>query len=116
VVRKLSLLPFALGLLLLTSSSEAVGQAKEAFSTLRTPDISCGGWLEQRQNKTYRDTFQWALGFLSGAAWSDVRGDFLADVRDSDGVLHWLDNYCRTYPTRRFLAALFAFTAEHSKK
>jgi hypothetical protein len=79
---------------------------------------SCGLWLRNRAEPLASHAMgMWALGFLSGAPFTDPRPD--ADPlgkTDADGVYYWLDNYCRANPTVEFSEAVIAFYREHRNK
>jgi hypothetical protein len=58
----------------------------------------------------------WALGYLSGAAWAAPEEPDPLGKTDSAGVSYWLDNYCRANPTTEFSDAVKAFFFAHNKK
>jgi hypothetical protein len=77
-------------------------------------NATCGKWLTDRQNGNAFSIANWALGYLSGAA---VFSDTLNPLEglDSDAVLYWIDNYCRSHPLERVTVALKTFTLEHPR-
>lgn len=80
--------------------------------------VSCGTWLEHRKSGQ-PDIANWALGYLSGVAvWGfDPIMGHKAPLRDmdADGVLYWLDDYCRANPIEKFTDALAAFVENHPR-
>jgi hypothetical protein len=75
---------------------------------------TCGKWLADRQSGNAFSMSTWALGYLSGAATFSSILNPLHDL-DSDAVLYWVDNYCRSHPLDKFPIALNAFAAEHPR-
>ena len=72
---------------------------------------SCGKWLDYRSRKIEDGMINWALGFISGSAvYGDV-GNPLQST-DSEGVIYWLDNYCRTHASESFSAAVRSFITD----
>ena len=57
---------------------------------------SCGTWTQARQAQTVKAGLaaQWVAGWLSGRNRQDGSPDFLVGT-DFDGVMAWIDNYCR---------------------
>ena len=80
--------------------------------------IGCGSWLEARGERARLGTrpvlqeslySQWVSGFLSGVAWQknlNDRSDLLGGY-DNEGLMTWLDNYCRANPLEPFARAVF---------
>ena len=61
---------------------------------------SCGTWTKERQVKSQASHMfaTWVLGYASGANWRAYPDpDFLAEP-DAEGILAWVDNYCRAHP------------------
>ena len=75
---------------------------------------SCGTWLDHRQRGEWFDMGNWALGFISGAG---IYGNVVNPLgkTDADGVLYWLDNYCRRDPSGYFSEAVKAFINAHAQ-
>jgi hypothetical protein len=61
---------------------------------------SCGTWLKQGNERQYpaMTNASWLLGYLSGKA-SGLSKDFLKGT-DNETIYHWVENYCRAYPTK----------------
>ena len=76
--------------------------------------MSCGTWVDRRQNNQYFEIGNWALGFISGAAIYGNIGNPLGKT-DANGVLYWLDNYCRRDPSGYFSEAVTAFINAHKQ-
>lgn len=75
---------------------------------------TCGKWLADRQSGNAFSVSNWALGYLSGAATFSQNLNPLEGL-DSDAVLYWIDNYCRSRPLDKFTVALAAFVNKHPK-
>jgi hypothetical protein len=64
---------------------------------------SCGGWTQARQSRSASAglSAQWVAGYLSGlnveSTSLDPRDDPLLGT-DFDGLMAWIDNYCRSHP------------------
>jgi len=93
------------------------GHAQTFMSAGAGATISCGAWLESRSTpgSQYIGRANWALGFVSGAAWTGRNGDPFARV-DADGFAYWLDNYCRANPSVKFRDAVVAFINAHGSR
>jgi hypothetical protein len=76
-------------------------------------NATCGKWSADRQSGNEFSMANWALGYLSGAATFSTLNP-LRDL-DSDAVLYWVDNYCRSHPLDKFTIALKAFAVEHPR-
>lgn len=59
---------------------------------------SCGTWTKERQTDAVNSALltQWVAGFLSGMNVPNAT-DVLVD-KDYDGLMGWIDNYCRANP------------------
>lgn len=70
---------------------------------------SCGTWTAEREQHRGRGAQgpTWVIGYLSGAAVNGA-GNILQDL-DFDGVMGWIDNYCRANPLTSIDRALQAF-------
>jgi len=77
-------------------------------------NATCGKWLADRQSGNAFSMSNWALGYLSGAATFSQNLNPLEGL-DSDGVLYWIDNFCRSHPLNKFTVALKAFADEHPR-
>ena len=76
---------------------EASAQDRIIFGEAGT---SCRTWTQARQTRSRKAglSAQWVAGYLSG---SNVEADHPADVlvgTDFDGLMAWIDNYCRANP------------------
>jgi hypothetical protein len=76
-----------------------LGQTVLAFVIVGVGTWSCQAWLEARKNKQSDVTEQWALGFLSGAAFATK--DKTAPLRGQppQAFDRWLDRYCGSHPS-----------------
>jgi hypothetical protein len=74
---------------------------------------SCGQWTQARQTPSAKAGFmaQWIAGFLSGRNLESPSADFLMGT-DFDGLMGWIDNYCKTHPLDSITAAAFQLTDE----
>ena len=61
---------------------------------------TCATWLKQGNLRAFPAMTNefWLLGYLSGKA-VGLNKDFLNGT-DNETIYHWVDNYCRTYPTK----------------
>jgi hypothetical protein len=75
-------------------------------------NATCGKWSADRQSGDAFSVGNWALGYLSGAATFSQALNPLEGL-DSDAVLYWIDNYCRSRPLDKLTVALRAFVHEH---
>jgi hypothetical protein len=78
---------------------------------------SCGSWTAARrtpQGMQARGNGEWVLGFLSGAgAMGLSQGYDPLHGTDPEGVLAWVDNYCRDHPLESIAEAASAFIHAH---
>ncbi len=84
-------------IMLVAASLEASAQDRMIFGEAGT---SCRTWTQARQTKSRKAglSAQWVAGYLSG---SNVEADHPADVlggTNFDGLMAWIDNYCRANP------------------
>jgi hypothetical protein len=84
-------------IMLVAASLEASAQDRIIFGEAGT---SCRTWTQARQTKSRKAglSAQWVAGYLSG---SNVEADHPADVlvgTNFDGLMAWIDNYCRANP------------------
>jgi hypothetical protein len=90
-------IPIMLAALIVAAISTA--QAQEEKTVMGPLGFSCGKWTNAAKRPTsteHQVLKQWVLGFISGINF-ETSGDFLRD-RDADGLIAWVDNYCRTNP------------------
>ena len=74
---------------------------------------SCGTWTQARQARTVQAGLaaQWVAGWLSGRNNEDGTTDFLVGT-DFDGLMAWIDNYCRSNPLDTVGTAALRLTTE----
>jgi hypothetical protein len=71
---------------------------------------SCGGWTQARQSRSVSGglSAQWVAGYLSGmnvqSTSLDPQDDPLLGT-DFDGLMAWIDNYCRSHPLEAIAVA-----------
>ena len=53
-----------------------------------------GRGATKRKRRLYR---QWVAGFVSGLNWDTADPDILTEM-DFDGLMAWVDNYCKANP------------------
>lgn len=102
----------SLALLAVLASGAAGAAAQEVRNMGAGVSVSCGAWLQARAERRELRMAEWALGYISGAATYGRIGNPLGGT-DPDGVLFWLDGFCRSTPTRPFFDAVDAFIAAH---
>jgi hypothetical protein len=90
----------ALLLLLCANAQGSAGGLKRVFGQGVTD--SCGAWLEARRKSSTQAGFQsqWVAGYLSGTNAESNGPDFLVET-DFDGLMAWIDNYCRSHPLEK---------------
>jgi hypothetical protein len=74
---------------------------------------SCGSYIEQRKDQkssAYNDTAMWVSGYL--IAYNYVEPDSNNSLGDTDlnGVMLWLENWCRANPLKSVADGMEAFT------
>jgi hypothetical protein len=75
---------------------------------------SCGAWSKPRDMDDKFKNSQWLLGFLSGINDANNGPDFLSHT-DADGVIAWVDNYCRQHPLDHIVEAASKLATELDK-
>jgi hypothetical protein len=92
------------------------GAAPGKYSMIGAGASSCGRWVADRSGQNLYDKVsdeQWVVGFLSGVGYESSGPDNPLNDIDADGVLAWIDNYCRAHPLDRISKAAGAFTFAH---
>jgi len=80
-------------------------QADNVVNAVGFQQTSCGSWTQARANHQSAGMEFWAMGFVSGANVARAKEDaidILKDVGDAEGLLSWIDNYCRSKPLELF--------------
>jgi hypothetical protein len=79
---------------------------------------SCGAWTARKSNPvTEAARNQWVFGYISGFnVYTAPRGGDITQGTDWQGVVAWMDNYCRTYPLDTIQAAALNLILELQKK
>ena len=79
-------------------------------------DGSCGGYVREDNIDTRRVYEHWLMGYISGFN-SAKRGkaDFSNGV-DPQGLIQWIENYCKENPLSSFGSAVDAILVELNKK
>ena len=80
-------------------------QADNVVNAVGFQQTSCGSWTQARANHQSAGIEFWAMGFVSGANVARAKEDaidILKDVGDAEGLLSWIDNYCRSKPLELF--------------
>jgi hypothetical protein len=74
---------------------------------------SCGSWTQARQTRSPNIglSAQWVAGYLSGLNAENTGPDPLAGT-DFDGLMAWIDNYCRANPLQLVASAADQLMAE----
>ncbi len=76
------------------------GQPAAAFTwtVIGEGYTSCGAWTKssRQDGVLHWQRVQWIFGFVTAAAYY-TRSDFAKNT-DNDGLLGWIDNYCRDNP------------------
>jgi hypothetical protein len=96
--------------LLAVASAPASAQGKFVFGQGIN---SCGSWTQARQTKSVSAglSMQWVAGYLSGRNAQSSGIDFLGTT-DFDGLMAWIDNYCRQNPLEKIGTAAYQLMIE----
>ena len=84
---------------------------------------SCGNWTASAREYSpdrritpsslvHVKQIQWVLGYLSGVGKFTASIDPLNNM-DGEGVMAWIDNYCRDHPVEQIVEAATAFVGAH---
>jgi hypothetical protein len=95
-----------------------------AYKLIGAGTSSCGAWTAHRRayqpggsatlgHQGELEDAQWVLGFLSGMGFVHKNDDDPLDGVDGEGVLAWIDNYCRANPIKALDDATTAFYFAH---
>jgi len=73
----------------------------------------CSSWTTEHQRRTFKVGLQnqWVAGYLSGRNGDASSHNFLEGT-DYDGVMAWVDTYCRSHPLEPIINAADAFADE----
>jgi hypothetical protein len=86
------------------------------FHPMGAASESCSGWTTARQANNTRSWVneQWVLGFLSGVGYvGHQNGLDPLNGMDEQGVVAWIDNYCREHSLDALVVAAVAFRQAH---
>ena len=104
---------FFCGVFMLLIGSASYAQ-QEGTVIIGAGSLSCGKWLEARNNPRMHDQFeQWVLGYMSGINWAAwTKKQKQADLPDAEAALAFIDQYCRNNPLDPIVAAAAALVQE----
>ncbi len=92
-------------LLLAAYLSDAQAQPRYVIEP-KSNGLSCSTWTNtSKQSYESQAYSKWVFGFISGINLENPSGDFLQG-RDADGLIAWIDNYCRSNPLNRITQAV----------
>ena len=92
-------------LLLVASMSAAQAQPRYVIEP-KSNGLSCSTWtITSKQSYESQVYSKWVFGFISGINLENPSGDFLQG-RDADGLIAWIDSYCRSNPLNRITHAV----------
>ena len=99
-----------------TVFAQEFGEDRVMFGTLGK---SCGTWTQLRPAGALRDSvpaefgglLMWVVGYISGANADSSHPDVLLG-RDLDGLIAWIDNYCRANPLKNIASAASSLIVE----
>ena len=98
-------------LLIVATISTAQAEQREPRTLFGPLGFSCDKWINAPEDTGERAQLRmWMLGYLSGLN-TESSTDFLQD-RDVDGLLVWIDNYCRRNPLHPMPRAIQEFVQE----
>ena len=108
-----------LGLVAMVSASAQLAAPARSVAIGGTGRDACSDWLSDRSGTSAsaqlasRGRVEWISGFLSGVnLFADKSGHLKGGVDDPDGVLVWIDTYCRAHPTDPQWAAAAALVLD----
>ena len=109
------LVAFAVTTLLVGASTRVSAQGNGSKIILGQRGHSCGAWTQGRQAKSFEGglSAQWVAGCLSAGMNVGTAGAPNAfGGTDFDGLMAWIDNYCRSNPLDPIVAAADALMNE----
>lgn len=100
-----------LALMMASVAGSPILAAEPKYETQGVGLESCGSWLEARNSNSSDMMEQWVLGFASAATFliSAAKNESVGYSTDVNGMLYWVDNYCRENPTQAIQQAAVAF-------
>jgi hypothetical protein len=79
-------------------------------------DGSCGGFVREKREEGRRWYESWLMGYISGFNRAKQgMGDYSNGVA-TDGLVQWIENYCKQNPLSSFGSAADAMLEELGKK
>lgn len=100
------------GVLLISGAAAAHARGSNGkYWTIGPGNESCGTWTTDHLLPNSVSTYMadsWVTGFLSGIGSAVAGADPLRGT-DSNGVVGWIDNYCRAHPVETVAGAATAF-------
>ena len=97
--------------ILAAATGQAAAQASEGRLTFGQGARSCGSFTRAQQGLA----MQWVAGYLSGSNQDPAEPEALRGT-DFDGMMGWIDNYCREHPLATIGEAAIALLAELRSK
>ena len=83
--------------------------ANKRFSVRGLGATTCSKYLEDRNAKQAEKFAHWFTGFLTAYNWLQPDTYDIAPQYKSDGLLHYLDQYCGKNPKQRIIEAATNF-------
>lgn len=110
-----TLLVFFLSLQTPQAQAQGLVQSQKPQVTVRGAS-SCGLWVKNRETNSLERSsdLAWVLGFLSGISMGSTVNVF-KDIRDSESLVLWMDNYCKANPLKDVAAGSVALVLELQK-
>jgi hypothetical protein len=109
----------AFGGLLMVSAAGANADSVRSVAIGGAGRDACSAWVSDRGSTSTsaqvanQGRIEWISGFLSGVnVFADRSGNLKGGIDDPDGVLGWIDKYCRTHPTDPLWAAASALVLD----
>src|SRR4051794_1781411 len=59
---------------------------------------SCGRWITDRNTLGEAAKVGWVLGYITAYNEYTYSGPDVTGATDVDGIIGWMDSYCRTHP------------------
>ena len=99
-----------IGLLSLPPAASQAFDTQGQYAVLGSGTALCSTYSQARQAKSYLVYAAWLTGYLTARNMqSDATYD-LSSRAGLEGMLGWLDTWCKANPTRQFAAAAYELT------
>lgn len=103
-------------ILLLTGGNGIADDGKGNYAIWGVGNNSCFSYLKARENNDFDAYKLYLTGYLT--AYNALTPDTfrISGTMDMDGIIEWIDNYCKSKQLDGFLGAISAYTSENAGK